>query len=197
MKKHQYRNTGLFICVAVLIASMQICVADMAEASASLASVSVVSTQANMELAKAAISGDVKMISDAQKRVAAVDSATREAQEAYAAMERAVANGDGASAADAADDLEAACQKADDALNGAVPEPSAESLNEQWKESTTNTGGGPGQAYDPPNIYHVPWQSAGIQSLYSSLFSSVFSASGGTSANSNSLGDSDKDVTEI
>jgi len=184
MKKHQYRNTGLFICVAALIASMQICVADMAEASASLAGVSVISTQANMELAKAALSGDINMLSDAQKRVNAVDSAIREAQEAYAAMESAVANGDAATAADAGDDLEAACQKADDALNGAVPEPSPQSVKEQWKESTINTGGGPGQAYDPPNIYQVPWQSAGIQSLYSSLFISVFSAGGGTFSNS-------------
>lgn len=185
MKKQRYRNVGLFICVAVLIASAQICVADMAEASASLASVSVISTQANMALAKASISGDIKGLSDAQKRVNAVNSAVKEAEEAYAAMDRAVANADPVAEADAADDLEAARQKADDALNDdEVPKPSSKSVKEQWKESTSNTGGGPGKGYDPPNIYHVPWQSAGLQSLYSSLFSSVFTAGGGTFSNS-------------
>ena len=109
MKKQQYRKIALFVSVAALAASMQVSVADMASASGVLSSVAVIATQANANLAVAANAGDnMGAIADAQKRVAAVDSAMAEAQEAYATLE----SGNEAGAAD----LEVARQKAEDAL---------------------------------------------------------------------------------
>ncbi len=192
MKKHQlYRKLGLGAILATVVSICQVHAADLATASGTLAEVSVLAVQAKADLASAAISGDVNAIADAVKRADAVDAAVADAQAAYSALERALASGDLDAAAAAAEDLAAAKQKADDALNGAVPEPTPKSAKEVWKEGQTNTGGGPGRAYDPPNIYDVPWQTAGLRSMYSSMFSTVFTASGGSSANSNSYGDSD------
>ena len=42
--------------------------------------------------------------------------------------------------------------------------------------STSNTGGGPAAPYDPPNIYDVPWQTAGVRSTSQSLFGSLWSS---------------------
>lgn len=194
MKNYQYGKIGLFVCASALITSIQICDADLAAASGTLAGIAVVSTQASTGVATAANSGDIEAISEAQTRSSAVDSAMAEAQEAYSAMERAVAAGDEDAEASASDDLDSAYQKALDALNGTVPELSKRSVRDQWKESQTNTGGGPGAAsggYDSPNIYAVPMQTAGQQSTSASSFSTINSSSGGSGASSNSFGDSD------
>ena len=183
MKKHlSIRKTGLVVALAVMATLTQVRAADMAGASGVLAEVSVMAVQAKAGLAGAANSGDVKAISDAVNRADAVDAAVADARSAYAAMERAAAGGDEDAAAAAADALEAARQAASDALNGIVPEAVQKTAKEVWKESTTNTGGGPGNAYDPPNIYDVPWQTQGMRSLYTSLFGNFWSASGQISA---------------
>jgi hypothetical protein len=104
-------------------------------------------------------------------------------------MEHALAGDDADAAASASDDLDAAQQRANDALNGAVPDAVQKSAQDVWKESKTNTGGGPGQAYDPPNIYDVPWQTQGMRSLYSSLFGSFWEAS--SQGGSHVFGDGD------
>ncbi len=182
MKKHlSIRKTGLVVALAVMATLIQVHAADMAAASGVLAEVSVMAVQAKAGLADAANSGDVKAIADAVSRADAVDSAVADARDAYAAMERAAAGGDEDAAAAAADSLEAARQKASDALKGIVPEAVQKTAKEVWKDSTSNTGGGPGNAYDPPNIYDVPWQTQGMRSLYTSLFGNFWSASGQTS----------------
>ncbi len=182
MKKHlSIRKTGLIVALVVMTALTQVHAADMAAASGVLAEVAVIAVQAKAGLASAANTGDVNAIAEASRRADAVDAALAEAQNAFAAMERAANGGDEDAAASAADDLEAARQKAGDALQGAIPEVSPKIAQEIWKESKTNTGGGPGGAYEPPNIYDVPWQTQGLRSLYTSLFGSFWTASGGGS----------------
>ena len=80
-------------------------------------------------------------------------------------------------AAAAEEDLAVAKQKAEDALTGAVPAPSKETKREAWKDSQANTGGGPGRAYDPPNIYDRPWHSQGLSHFYQAIFNNAWSAS--------------------
>ena len=189
------RKTGLVVALAVVATLVQVHAADMAGASGVLAEVSVMAVQAKAGLASAANSGDVNAISDAANRADAVDAAVGEAQSAYAAMERAAAGGDEDAAAAAADDLDAARQKAADALKGAIPEVVPKSAKEEWKESTTNTGGGPGSAYDPPNIYDTPWQTQGLRSLYTSLFGNFWSASGQSFSNFGPSPERDRDAT--
>jgi len=190
MKKHLFiKKAGLIAALVAVTALAQ--AADMAVASGILADVSVMDVQAKAGLADAANSGDVAAIAEASKRADAVDAAMADAQAAYAALERAVAGDDADAAASASDDLEAARQRASDALGGAIPDATPKSAQEVWKESQTNTGGGPGRAYDPPNIYDVPWQTQGMRSLYTSLFGSFWT----TSSRGGSLDDGGGDAT--
>ncbi len=177
MKKHLFNKAGLITALVAGATVVQVQAADMAAASGILANVAVLSVQSKADLAAAASSGDVAAINEAAKRADAVDSAMVDAQAAYAEMERATADGDDDVAAAASDDLEAALQRANDALNGAIPDAEPKSAQEAWKESQTNTGGGPSRAYDPPNIYDVPWQTQGLRSLYSSLFGAFWTSS--------------------
>ncbi|MCK4564361.1 MAG: hypothetical protein KAU94_06785 [Verrucomicrobia bacterium] len=193
MKKHHFlKKTGLVAMVVAMASLVQVqAVVDMAAATGTLADIAVMAVQAKANLAAAANSGDIDAIADATKRADAIDAALSEAQAALAATESAVAQNDEAAAAESIGDVDTAWKKANDALNGAVPEATPKSLKEQWKESTTNTGSGPGQAYDPPNIYDVPWQSAGLRAVYAAQFGNVYVSGGGSFANSTSFGDSD------
>lgn len=182
------KRIGLVALLVAMTAFGRAQAADMAAASGTLADIAVMATQAKANLALAAIGGDVNEIADAAKRADAVDAAMDAGQKAYAAKEAATNEDDDAAATEA---LDAAHQKADNALNGAVPEATPSSAHDVWKESQTNTGGGPSSAYDPPNIYDVPWQSQGLRSLYSSMFSIVYSSNGGSSADVNDYGDRD------
>ena len=183
-----FQKTGLIAAIVVATTLVQVQAADMASASGTLADIAVMAVQAKASLASAANDGDVGAIAEATKRADAVDAAMADAQEAFSAKE----NAQDQASADAADEaLDAAHQKADDALNGAVPEAAPKSAKHVWKESKTNTGGGPQDAYNAPNIYNVPWQSATMQSTYSAMFNNVFGSSGGSSVNSTSFGDND------
>ena len=183
---HFLKKISLVAFSAAMVAQVQ--AADLAAASGTLADIAVMNVQAKANLATAASSGDVGAIAEATKRSDAVDAAMADAQKAYASKE----NAQDQAAEDAADQaLDAARDKADSALNGPVPEATQKSTKEVWKESKTNSGGGPQDAYDAPNIYDIPWQSAGMPSTYSSLFTSVFSSGGGSTANSNNFGDND------
>jgi hypothetical protein len=148
-------------------------------------------TQAKDNQANAAVGGDLAAIAEADKRAVAVDSAMAEAQAAFSALERAAEGNDEDAAAKAIDDLNAARQKASDALNGAVPEDSPQSEQAKWVEGQKNTGGGPGRAYDPPNIYDVPSQTQGLRQFYQGLFGNFWQAS----AFGGSLGFGDFDAT--
>lgn len=187
-----FQKIGLTMALAVMTVLVQSQAADMASASGTLAEIAVMAVQAKANLAGAASAGDVGAIAEATKRADAVDAAMADAQEAFSAKENAQEQ----SASDAADDaLSAAHKKADDALNGAVPEVTPKNAKEVWKESKKNTGGGPRDAYNPPNFYGVPWQSATMQSTYAAMFNNVYNAGGGSSVNSNDFGDSE--VTPI
>lgn len=187
MKRHFLKKTSLVAVLAAMTALVQAQAMDMAAASGTLAEIAVMAVQAKADLAVAAIGGNVDEIADATKRADAVDAAMEEAQQAYVAKGAAANEADDAASTES---IEAARQKADDALNGAVPESAPENSHDVWKESQKNTGGGPGRAYDPPNIYDVPWQSQGLRSLYSSMFS-VGNSANGSSGSGNSFGDSD------
>ena len=179
MKNISFLKQARFSAIVVaMTAFTQVQAVDMAAARGILAEVGVMAVQAKANLAAAASSGDINAISDAAKRADAVDAAMAEAQEAFTAAERSTAGGDEDAAAANVSDLEAARQKAEDALNGAVPEPTPMSAQQQWKESQKNTGGGPGRAFDPPNMEDVPWQSQGLRAFYQNLFGSFWNASG-------------------
>ncbi len=178
MKKQQFiKKVTLISIVTIMTTLLQAQAVNMAEASGTLAGIAVMAVQAKANLANAASSGDIDAIADAIKRADAVDSAMASAQEAYSKMERASAGNDEDAATAAADDLEVARQNAFDALNGEVPEPTPQSKHDQWKEGQKNTGGGPGRAYDPPNIYDVPWQTEGLRGFYQGLFGNFWGAS--------------------
>ncbi len=178
MKTKRYGIQGFAAgLAALLIAGTVVADVDQATAAGDLAEVSALAVEAKANLAAAALGGDVDAITEAGKRSDAVDAAVASAQEAYSAMERAIAGGDQDAASTASDDLKAAVQAARDAFNGVVPESIAKSAHDQWKESQTNTGGGPGRAGDAPNIYDVPWQSQGLRSFYQGLFGSFWSSS--------------------
>jgi hypothetical protein len=169
MKKHQFNKMNLVVCVAVLSASSSIFAADLAEASGTLAEVAVTVAQANAELAQAASGGDLEVIAEAQNRANAVDAAMGDATQAYASLE----SGDDS----AVEGLNEALQRATDALNGIVREESSQSKHAKWKKDQENGGGGPGRPYDPPNIYDVPWETAGLRSFYQGLFGNLWGSS--------------------
>ena len=175
--KKQLKEAGLIAALVAVATVAQVRAADMAAASGVLANVSAMAVQAKAGLASAAESGNVEAVAEATKRANAVDAAVADAQKAYAAMERAVSGGDPDTAASAFDDLQAAEKRASDALNGGeAPDAAPKASKNDWKESTSNTGGGPTEAYSAPNIYNVPWRSEGLRSLYDSLFGTFWAS---------------------
>jgi hypothetical protein len=188
MKKHFLKKTVLVALLAIGTTLSQVRAADMVAAAGILANIESMVVQAKANLALAASSGDVAAISEASKRADAVDAASAEANQMFAALEGAA---DDSQAAKAMAGLEAAQTKADQALNGAVPEPTPKSKKEAWKESTSNTGGSPDGGFNPPNIYDVPWQSAGMRNVSAGMFSSVYGSTGGSSSSSKGFGDGD------
>ena len=168
MKNNQFNKMAL-LCAMVFSVSTLVQAANLAEASGTLAEVAVTVAEASTQLAAAASGGDLEAIAEAQKRAAAVDAAMGDAVEAYAALE----NGDESAAAR----LDEALQRATDALNGVIREESEESKHAKWKKDQENAGGGPGRAYDPPNIYDVPWETDGLRSFYQGLFGNLWGSS--------------------
>lgn len=177
MNKHLFSKIGMVAGLMALVFANQANAVDMAAAAGVMADVESIAVMAKANLAQAALGGDVDAIAEASKRSDAIDAGVAAAQEAYSAMERAVANGDEDAAGSAEDDLAAAQKQVRDALTGAIPETVA-TASDQWKESQANTGGGPGNAYDPPNIHDVPWKSQGLRAYYQSLFGTFHDASG-------------------
>jgi len=165
--------------IAATLLSLGAGAADLASAAGNLAEISAISAQAKGNLAVAALGGDVEQIAEMSKRADAVDAAVSEGQMAFAQMERAAAGGDEDAASSAGDDLSAALQKAKDALNGVIPVDKA-SQHQQWKESKTNTGGGPGKPGDAVNVYIKPWNTATVQNMQQNQWGTFF-ASGVTS----------------
>jgi hypothetical protein len=177
MEKHLRFNIGLVGMAAIMMVGTTASAADRAAAAADLAEIATISVQSKGNLAGDALGGDVDAIAESSKRSDAVDAAVAEGQQAHSAIERAATGGDPDAADSAAEDLKAALQKAKDALNGVIPEVKGDK-HAEWKESQTNTGSGPGRAYDPPNIYNKPWQTQGMQSFYQGLLWGNFWASG-------------------
>jgi hypothetical protein len=148
---------------------------DQAAAAGALAEMSSISVMAKANLSEAALGGNVDEIAEAVKRSDAVDASVNQATQSYADIIVAVRNGDEDAAQSAADAINASLEKALDALNGVIPEQVADAVN-QWKNSKKNTGGGPGQPYDPPNMYEVPWNSAQMNAFYQSQFGNFWNA---------------------
>jgi hypothetical protein len=177
MRKHRFENFGLVAALAALIVIPSAEAANIAAASGMLADIGAIVVQAKQNLAIAAGTGNVDAIAEASTRADATDKAMAEAMDAFAALERADIGGDDDAAESAMEDVASALRNATEALSGAIPEPTTTSERAAWKESQTNTGGGPGGAYDPPNIYNVPWHSQNLQAFYQSAFSQVWSSS--------------------
>jgi hypothetical protein len=169
MKNNQLNKMGLLVCAVVFSITASVQAADLAKASGTVAGVAVKVAEANTQLAEAASGGDLAAIAEAQKRANGVDAAMSDAVEAYTALE-----GGDESASEA---LNEALQQATDALNGVISEESKQSKHAKWKKGQENTGGGPGHAYDPPNIYDVPWETAGLRSFYQGLFGNLWGSS--------------------
>ena len=177
MNKHLFSKVGLVAGLMAMVLVNQAHAVDTAAAAGIMAEVESLAVSAKANLAEAALSGNVDAVAEAGKRSDAIDAGVAAAKEAYAAMERALANGDEDAAESAEDDLASALKQVKDALTGAIPDTVA-GTTDQWKASKTNTGGGPGHANDPPNIYDVPWKSQGIRAYYQSLFGVFHNASG-------------------
>ena len=173
------KNAFGILCAIVMVSPAAVFAVDQAGAVADLADIAAISVQSKANLASVALGGDVDAVSEAGKRADAVDASMARAQEAFAAMERALAGGDEDAAQSAANEIKASKQKAADALDGVIPDEMV-SLVQAWKEAQSNTGGGPGRAYDPPNIYDVPWQTIGMRNFYISQFGSFWSSGRGT-----------------
>ena len=172
MKKQSFmKKVALGFVSVVVLASIVYAAVDMPVASGLVSDVSVMAVQAKADLAQAASSGDIQAITLATKISATIDKALANAQEAYAAIEKAVANGNEKAAAKAAEKLAKAVEVAKAAVNGDLPKLAETQGNDQ------SVGAG---AYDVPNIYEKPWDSAGLRSVYSSLFNEVLAASGGS-----------------
>lgn len=178
MEKYLKFNIGLVGMAALMMVGTSYA-ADRAAAAADLAEISVISVQSKGNLAGDALGGDIDAIAESGKRSDAVDAAVAEGQQAHSAIERAVSGGDVDAADSAAEDLKAALQKAKDALDGVIPETKGDK-HAEWKDSQTNTGSGPGRAYDPPNIYNRPWETQGMQNFYQGLWGSVWASGRGT-----------------
>lgn len=163
------------MCLAGAFGVSNVIAADQVDAAANLSGIAAISVQSKANLADAAFSGVIEEIAEAGKRSDAVDAAMAQAQEAYSAIERAVANGDDDAAQSAADDLAAALGKAVDALNGVIPEEVVNAVK-QWKDSQKNTGGGPGKPYDPPNMYDVVWNSDSMSDFYQNHFGNLWNS---------------------
>lgn len=174
MKKHPFRN--IFTLLLPLTLAVQVYAVDQAAAVGDLAEIASIAVQAKAGLSTAALGGDVEAIAEAGKRSDAVDAAMSQAQEAHSTMERAVANGDEDAAESAVEDLQASKQKALDALNGVIPDEVAPSSHDLWKEGQKNTGGGPGKAYDPPNMYRREGQTSGMQTFYQGLWGNFWAS---------------------
>jgi len=186
MKMDQGKIFFSAVCALTLLIPFVANAANQASAAGDLADIAAISVQAKANLADSALGGNIDEIVEAGKRSDAVDAAMAQAQNAFAAMERALSSGDEDAAQSAADELTASKQKAMDALNGVIPASLAKDAVEEWKASKTNTGSGPGRPYDPPNIYDVPWQTVGMRNFYTSQFGNFWSSG---------RGNGDKDAT--
>ncbi|VGO15500.1 hypothetical protein PDESU_04083 [Pontiella desulfatans] len=176
MKKILTFKIGVVGLTALVLAS-QASAVDQAAAAGTLAQISVVAVQAKANLVDAAGSGDIAAIEEAQKRADAVDAAASEAREAYSVLEQAKNAGDEDAAAAAEDDMNKAAQKAQDALNGVIPEDTAKEVA-AWKESKTNTGGGPGNPY-VPNPRRILWGTTLSQDIMESQWDTIFASGRG------------------
>lgn len=191
MKKTFVKNLKFVVTATVVVTTQIALAADLAEAAGDMAEISTLSVQAKKNLVDDALGGNIDAIAESTKRSDAVDAAVAQGQEAQSEIVKAVQGGDNDAADSAADDLKSAVQKARDALDGVIPEPSATSKHAAWKKSQENTGGGPGRAYDPPNIYNDPSMSQGLQSFYQGLFGNFW----GSSAFGDSRGFGERDAT--
>jgi hypothetical protein len=172
MKKQSFvKKVVLGLASVVVTVAVVFAAVDMPVASGLVSDVSVMAVQAKASLAKAASSGDIQAITTATKISELIDNALAEAEAAYAAIEKAVAAGDQKAAAKAAEKLAKSVEVAKAAKTGELPKAT--------KKPDDNQSVGAG-AYDVPNIYEVPWQSAGLRSIYSALFNEVLVASGGS-----------------
>jgi hypothetical protein len=170
MKKRQFNKISLICCVAALFASTGVLAADLAAANTIVADIGVKVTQANAELAAVAASTNSSLseVADVQKSADVVGQAMSEATTAYSALE--------SGSEDAAAELAAAYKKASDALNGIYSENTL-TAHEQWALVQKGAGGGPGRAFDPPNIYDVPWETQSLRSFYQGLFGNLWGSS--------------------
>ncbi|MDF7808524.1 hypothetical protein P4E94_13815 [Pontiellaceae bacterium B12219] len=169
-----YKNILGLVCLSGLVV-MSASAVDQAAAAGDLAEISALSVMAKANLSQAALGGDVDAIAEAVKRSDAVDASVNQAMQSYADIVVALRNGDEDAAQSAADAIRASLEKAMDALNGVIPEQVADAVN-QWKDSKANTAGGPGQPYDPPNMYDVPWNSQQMRAFYQSQFGNFWNA---------------------
>jgi hypothetical protein len=171
--------TGALLFSISMIASA----VDRAEITGDVAKLHEISVSGLKNVSDSALGGDPGAIQENMTRSHAIDAAVAAGMGEHQKYENALSAGDEDAAAAHADNVKTQVQKAEDALSGALPEDTKQmTSHEQWKESKTNTGSGPGRAYDPPNIYDVPWESQGVRSFYQSLWGNFWASSGGGGA---------------
>ncbi|WP_372806814.1 hypothetical protein [Pontiella sp.] len=165
--------------------------ADKIAASAILAELSTISVEAQANVVDAAATGNLEAMAEANRRADAVDAAVAAGQAASTAMDRAIEAND-QDAADAAEDgVKDALQMAKDGLNGIVPKVSA---TKAWKASKKNTGGGPADPYDAPNMYDIPSKTKVQQGVAQKSWGTLWS-SGAIGSGLESGGFADREAT--
>ncbi len=160
------------ILAALVAGTLNVHAVDSAAAAGDLAEISMMSVLSKAALSEASLTGDVDAIAEAGKRSDAVDAALAQAQDAYAAMERALENNDEDAAASAVDELKSSLSKAVDALSGVIPDEIMQAV-QQMRNNRRNSGAR-GRQGGPVNVYNVPWNSKRMRDFYQNHFSNCW-----------------------
>ena len=161
----------LILSVLATFGVADVLAVDPAVAAAELALLEAMAVESKAVLAEAALSGDVDAIAEAEKRSDATDAAVAQAQEAFAAMEIALENGDLDAAESSYEDIQVALESAYDASNGAIPEGLEATVETSLDVTTSGVNSRP---YDPPNVYNDPSQTQTSQDFYQSHFGNLY-----------------------
>ncbi|QBG47551.1 hypothetical protein EGM51_09155 [Verrucomicrobia bacterium S94] len=170
----------MLVTVGLGLTSLTASAVDPAGAASDLSEIAKISVDAKAALAEAASSGNAELVAEAGERSDAVDAAMAMALDAYSAMEKAVESGDEDAAQSAVDDIADALQKAKDAINGVIALDVKEAVKDRTEAANANTGGSAWGAYDPPNVYDVPWDSARVRNFYQRQFGNLWASLGNT-----------------
>ena len=194
--KTQLKRAGLIFAVMALTSVVQVKADALGDANEVLSKISMIATQVQSELAQAAAKGDTQGVAAASDRAKAVKAASDAAQAAFDALQKALEGGDKAAVASAQGDLDEALKKAMGVTGGSLfgdkgagaPDSKGAGAGKKrppapggdWKELTKGAGGGRTHGGGAPNVYEVPWQTKGHQSVQDGVVDAFWTSTGGS-----------------